>query len=954
MQNSAQGALAEIHLKTTTGTLSIIGTYWPKRPNEQDRDDSRGLWNRIQQYLQQQKIHDDPVVYLQRVTLEWISRSRQAGCQGTIVGGDLNSTWLNSDPGGDRVIRNWCENNYLINGPRQIHDMYGPPIEPNSGVHHHFVTRGNSNWSKYSWIDHILHTGRQENIDIVGACNGFGADLADLSDHKPIWCIYRTALPAAPRAIKMPATAPIPELPRQDPLLIAWFKEQMTDILYQIPNRVDELKESEEALELATKCTVHMTQRALEEFGQQRKVHKHKDGHSPEFMLRKWHLMSVIEIQRHLLGQHGKTRWTSSHMVEKGINYIYDALWARANGLKLKSRIITTIIGTKNSTTSYWISLATGHIKDKCEAEIKHLSKLLHGRKRVDMRKAGAGYMSWVELQREIGKTGKVIKAVLGVHAGRKHSDRVTPDSLTLPAEVVLGDPEQIHNAMTEHAQRHFSVPPECNTPFHLAKDWEPYVQDIDLFLESFKDSNIPVHLLRIIHQSLQPKPNASLVHEELLRELECPPSLEEFKQGIKAAKTNSAPGPSGLSYNMAKAWPDSMVEYIYENMRSFWIPTKPPASWNWKWLNYIPKVVSDNVRLPDLRPLMLIEILRKLWSSHISTKIMGAIRRHHMLDDAHHGYISGRGTTTAILLNINQAEDAEEKQHASNDSSYDQSSAFDKTPRPGLTWSKRRLGVPKVIAEYITDMDSDDTTVIKSDYGSYLWKLLPYLGFKTNGSYPAGLPSTDSNSFKGESLSAARGTGQGAPNSPPDYMIFDDINATGMRILDEQAKPTYVGAGDNEVYKHEDTSFADDKKSASYSAEHIQLKAELYSAFNIVFGLTFSESKIRRVLQNFLPDPDKHPLPTMFIYTHGWKPVPIKVLTTGSTKYLGGIYDVDNSGKGALESMINTAKLHCTTIQHTRFSPEAKLVTATSSSFDIYGKSAHYRIWMPVNWIQL
>jgi len=192
----------------------------------------------------------------------------------------------------------------------------------------------------------------------------------------------------------------------------------------------------------------------------------------------------------------------------------------------------------------------------------------------------------------------------------------------------------------------------------------------------------------------------------------------------------------------MAKAWPDSMVEYIYENMCRFWIPTKPPASWNWKWLNYIPKVVSDNVRLPDLRPLMLIEILRKLWSSHISTKIMGAIRRHHMLDDAHHGYISGRGTTTAILLNINQAEDAEEKQHASNDSSYDQSSAFDKTPRAGLSWSKRRLGVPKVIAEYITDMDSDDTTVIKSDYGSYLWKLLPYLGFKTNGSYPAGLVS--------------------------------------------------------------------------------------------------------------------------------------------------------------------------------------------------------------------
>ncbi|MFN9909774.1 MAG: hypothetical protein ACK56F_27270, partial [bacterium] len=68
----------------------------------------------------------------------------------------------------------------------------------------------------------------------------------------------------------------------------------------------------------------------------------------------------------------------------------------------------------------------------------------------------------------------------------------------------------------------------------------------------------------------------------------------------------------------------------------------------------------------------MLIEVLRKLWSSHITSKIMGAIRRNNMLDDAHHGYLSGRGTTTAILMNINQAEDVEEKQDASNDSSYD------------------------------------------------------------------------------------------------------------------------------------------------------------------------------------------------------------------------------------------------------------------------------------------
>jgi hypothetical protein len=115
------------------------------------------------------------------------------------------------------------------------------------------------------------------------------------------------------------------------------------------------------------------------------------------------------------------------------------------------------------------------------------------------------------------------------------------------------------------------------------------------------------------------------------------------------------------------------------------------PASWNWKWLHFIRKVSSDTIRLADLRPLMLMGILRKLWSSHIGGKIMTALHKHKILDNAHHGFIAGRGTSTATLLHVNHSEDVEEKTAVSNRTSYDLSKAFDSVFKAGMESTTNR-----------------------------------------------------------------------------------------------------------------------------------------------------------------------------------------------------------------------------------------------------------------------
>ena len=106
--HSGHGVLTKIQLRTETGHLAILGTYWPERPHEsaatstpssttptandnshsdanpQQKDSqtlpgtapyAKKLWPRIRTYRQQHKVHDpDPILYLQSLALTWIAK----------------------------------------------------------------------------------------------------------------------------------------------------------------------------------------------------------------------------------------------------------------------------------------------------------------------------------------------------------------------------------------------------------------------------------------------------------------------------------------------------------------------------------------------------------------------------------------------------------------------------------------------------------------------------------------------------------------------------------------------------------------------------------------------------------------------------------------------------------------------------------------------------------------
>ena len=76
------------------------------------------------------------------------------------------------------------------------------------------------------------------------------------------------------------------------------------------------------------------------------------------------------------------------------------------------------------------------------------------------------------------------------------------------------------------------------------------------------------------------------------------------------------------------------------------WTHQHTPDAWKWKWLYPIPKGTSE--KISDMRPIMLMEVLQKLWTGLIVQCITLSLQEHGALSLNQHGFLPKRGTDTA------------------------------------------------------------------------------------------------------------------------------------------------------------------------------------------------------------------------------------------------------------------------------------------------------------------
>ena len=177
-----------------------------------------------------------------------------------------------------------------------------------------------------------------------------------------------------------------------------------------------------------------------------------------------------------------------------------------------------------------------------------------------------------------------------------------------------------------------------------------------------------------------------------------------------------------------------------------------------YRWLVLIPKVV-DSRHKEDQSPLSLVEVGRKTWIGHFMRMLTAKIHKYRLLRDSQNGGLKGKGCDSATILLINALESARELMVEIVVSSWDKKRAFDSVSKNLAKISLIRLGVPRVMADYIVDHDLDGVTVIRSAYTKSIFERIQKEAMRRGCSY------TDAALLEDKLLqyfNSLRGCGQG------------------------------------------------------------------------------------------------------------------------------------------------------------------------------------------------
>ena len=412
----------------------------------------------------------------------------------------------------------------------------------------------------------------------------------------------------------------------------------------------------------------------------------------------------------------------------------------------------------------------------------------------------------------------------------------------------------------------------------------------------------------------------------ELQQALRDPPTLAEFTAAIQYHKGITAPGASGLTYKMVKGWPPSVIMKVHELLTlAFSGPT--PAWLQWGWLCTKPKDPENGITLDGLRPLMLLEVLRKIWVWIDVRKIVRLWEAHGALTPSQHGFRRGHGTDSALMVHLNCFEHAQSTNTALFLSSWDIRRAFDSVAKEAMDASWRRLGVPEATAHWIAHLDDHGPTAIRSPWALEAWRKAGYQGF--GATISSVLPGT----FVRE-----RGTPQGDVSSPHAWTAFFDIALRAFAMTNPSLHFQMPSARATTATVS-DLGYADDLVSLSSSLAGLQHKADIMSAFALLFDLTISAPKLRAACLG-----PSNPNPTLTIHGPGWTPTIIPVRTQGSITILGLTLDLN----APQSTQPRLTRAHLTQAATILSSQRVADTTALVASISTMAKAAYTAQFLP------
>jgi hypothetical protein len=636
----------------------------------------------------------------------------------------------------------------------------------------------------------------------------------------------------------------------------------------------------------------------------------------------KWHLWSptmmtviialraVTCIRRHVCGYKKYQKWTEATFRE-GLTKVR-RLWRYQLDL-LRGTRPPDLTENFMYNWDYFHDVSWHELTTNIEGAFDSLKKKLHGKERSKMRLAYNSVYRNMETNRLAGLLAKVIRPLLGTVREPFTLQTIMENDEVITDQVAINRLVRLHFMLWFQDNR-------GEPPLEVLHPWMKHETSEEEFLGRHQGSGVPSDILNILWSSMKTKKLPDQTANSLLD----PPTLEEFQRAIAHTKANSTGGMSKLTNNMMKCWPEEVVEMVHSALITLWNNDKEiPVYWKWKWLVPIPKV--ENPSKKDLRPLALVEVLRKAWISIFVKRIQNKWEATRALENTQHGFRPKKGTDTAVAGMINTLETAQEYCSRVLLSSWDLKKAFDSVPKDILVWSWMRLGIPEELALYLVEMDFLGSTVVRTPLTATLNDTNGKLGIIEGG----------------WQFSAELGAGQGDIPSPSNWNALFDMLLKAIRIgcCDDFAVMGACG----EAIKPGCIGYADDLIGITGSPAKMQKFADIISGFTILTGLTFSIEKFRAFAINW-GNPIHLPPVVITVHTKGWVPQQFTMETRGVMKHLGVHWDMSLDPGVMLKLAKETLQSSCNMLDRKHASPDCKRIAMEMS---IHKKIAYYAKYM-------
>ena len=174
--------------------------------------------------------------------------------------------------------------------------------------------------------------------------------------------------------------------------------------------------------------------------------------------------------------------------------------------------------------------------------------------------------------------------------------------------------------------------------------------------------------------------------------------------KAIARMASGKAAGPSGIVTEMLKLVREAGAEEVCDLVENIISEGCIPTDWQESFIVNLYKGKGDALNRGNYRGLKLIEQVMKV----LEGVVEGLIRQRVEIDEMQCGFMSGRGTTDAIII----VRELQEKHLAAYKPLYmafiDLEKAFDRVPRDVIWWAMHKLGIDEWLVRLVQSMYKD------------------------------------------------------------------------------------------------------------------------------------------------------------------------------------------------------------------------------------------------------